>query len=113
MAKSSLMDDKRYVAVKLTGPAAQPAWEEARLKNELTRALSVVLGVMGMAEVEPSLISFDAKTNEVVLRAKRGYERKLVAALSLVTSLGGQPARLEALRISGTIKRLRMKMQKE
>lgn len=109
MAKSALMDDKRYVAVRLEGPASQAAWDEGRLKAELVRSLSVVLGVMGMAEVEPSLISFDAKASEIVLRAKRGYERKLVAALALVTSLGGQGARLQALRISGTIKRLRMK----
>ena len=113
MAKSSLMDDKRYVAVRLEGPAAQQAWDEQKMKNELTRALSVVLGVMGMAEAEPSLISFDARSGELVLRAKRGQERKLIAALALVTSFGGRPARLEALRISGTIKRLRMKMHEK
>ncbi len=109
MAKSALMDDKRYVAVRLEGEASRQAWDEQKLKNEMTRALSIVLGVMGMAEVEPSLISYDAKNGELVLRAKRGTERKLIAALALVTSFGGQPARLEALRISGTIKRLRMK----
>ncbi len=109
MVKSALMDDKRYVAVKLQGPAAQQTWDEGRLKAELARSLSVVLGVMGMAEVEPSLISYDAKGGEMVVRAKRGTERKLVAAFALITSFGGMPARLEVLRISGTIKRLRMK----
>ncbi len=107
--KSALMDDKRYLAVRIVGAAGQSAWDEGRLKGELTRSLSVVLGVMGMAEVEPNLISFDAKSGEFVLRAKRGHERKLVAALALVNSLGGAPVRLECLRISGTIKRLRMK----
>ena len=104
--RSALMDDKRYLAVRLTSAVT---FDEGRLKNELTRSLSVVLGVMGMSEMEPSLISFDAKNNEFVLRAKRGYERKLVSALALVNSLGNQPAHLECLRISGTIKRLRMK----
>lgn len=107
------MDDKRYVAVRIQGAAARQAWDEGRLKAELTRALSSVLGVIGMAEVEPSLISYDAKGDEMIVRTKRGEERKLIAALTLVTSFGGQPARLEALRISGTIKRLRMKRQED
>lgn len=78
--------------------------EEA--KREMLKCLAVFFGVDGMAQLQVSLEKYDDGKKEFVLRVIRGGERKLVAGLSLVGEFAGNQARLETVKISGTIKAL-------
>jgi RNase P/RNase MRP subunit POP5 len=94
--------------------------EEGRLRGEVTSYLTGYFGTEGLARVHPSIMKVQMPTNvnaganaataRVILRCRRGEEQSLIAGLALCSTLGGQKARLEVRRISGTIRAL---MEKE
>lgn len=93
--------DWRYVRVRLHHVSI----DDAGLRNELNRYFASFFGALGMAEVQPGWMARDDSI--LILRAARGQEMKLCAALALLSRLAGRPARLQPLSISGTIKSLR------
>ena len=98
--KSTLAPNWRYIA--LRAHLAQPM-EEKRFCAELTRALTWQIGVEGMQQTQASVISYDVASSHLVLRCLRGSERRLIASLALLSRVGEQAARLESLKISGTL----------
>lgn len=104
MAKSSLMPNYRHALVKIHGVARPLSQDEA--KNELKKAMLAYFGVEGCAQVLPRLMKYDEKKREMTIRVMRGEERRFVAACALTSEFAGAQARLETLKISGTIAKL-------
>ncbi len=75
-------------------------------KGELELALVSFFGVEGMASLQARVENYDAAKKEMVIRVLRGEEKRLVAALALSGEFAGVQARLECLKISGTIRGL-------
>ena len=76
------------------------------------RALTWQIGVEGLAQTQASVISFDEKTGALIMRMRRGQERRLAASMALISRIAEQPAHFESMRISGTVSHLKKKPEK-
>lgn len=111
--KTALLPAVRYVHFRLHGAA--PADERA-LRAELERHLLAYFGSEGYGTVNPRLMQYSLQGEaanppliHAVLSCRRGHELRLIAACALLSSMNGAPARLESMRISGTLHALREK----
>jgi RNase P/RNase MRP subunit POP5 len=107
--KSTLAPDWRYLLLRAHLSQPMPA---PRFSSELMRALTWQIGVEGLEQTQASVISYDEKSSELIMRCLRGHERRLAASLALISRVGEQPAHLESARISGTVSHLKKKSEK-
>ncbi len=64
-------------------------------------------GEFGASLANLFLISYDSEAKTAILRVNLVYVDKVRAALATITALGGKPAAVHVLSVSGTIKSLR------
>jgi RNase P/RNase MRP subunit POP5 len=69
-------------------------------------AISRLYGEYGASQTSLSLISFDEKSKNAVLRTGHTTVDKVRTALALITHIGNKPAAVHVLTVSGTIKAL-------
>jgi RNase P/RNase MRP subunit POP5 len=102
--KSTLAPNWRYISLRVS---MAPPMDEKRFTVEFIRALTWQIGVEGMQQTQVSVVSFDASSSHLVLRCARGSERRLIASLALLSRVGEREARLESLKISGTLQHVK------
>ena len=71
-------------------------------------SVSKLFGEHGCSKVGLSLISFDDAGQVAVLRAGLAGVETVRVALACVTKVGGKPASVHVLKVSGTLKSLNM-----
>ncbi len=101
MAKAGALR-KRYILFGFRGPDMAP--EE--LKRSLYAEALSFFGEFGLSYAALKLVSYDAKARTGILRCERERLEPVLGFLALLSSLGGRPARIMALRSSGTIRGL-------
>jgi RNase P/RNase MRP subunit POP5 len=109
MAKSALMPNWRHLFVKVHAASKQMGYEEA--KKEMMKCLAVFFGVNGLSELQASVERYDDSKREFTIRVLRGKEKELAAGLALIGEFSGVQARMETLKISGTIRSIDEKEQ--
>jgi RNase P/RNase MRP subunit POP5 len=99
---------KRYILFELRGavPPAGRAPDEEALKRLLYSESLRFFGELGLSYAALKLVSYDQAKNQGILRCERDYLDKVLGFLALLDSLDGAPARVVALKSSGTIKSL-------
>ncbi len=66
-----------------------------------------LFGEFGASLANLVLVSYDCEHKTAILRVNLVYADKVRAALATITTLGGKPAGVHVLSVSGTIKSLR------
>ena len=93
---------KRYVLFEYSGPSLST--EE--LKRAIYSEALKFFGEYGLSFAALKLVEYDQEKKEGILRCERSYLEKVLGFMALVDSLDSRPARLKALKSSGTIKSL-------
>ncbi|MDD5340275.1 MAG: Rpp14/Pop5 family protein [Candidatus ainarchaeum sp.] len=93
---------KRYILFELRGADLG----EELLKRSLYNEALSFFGEFGLSYAALKLVSYDKAKKQGMLRCERDYLEKVLGFLALLDSLDGAPARVVALKSSGTIKSL-------
>ncbi len=93
---------KRYILFELRGADS----DEEKLKRSLYDEALRFFGEFGLSYAALKLVQYDAAKKRGIIRCERDYLEKVLGFLALLDSLGGAPARVIALKSSGTIKSL-------
>lgn len=76
------------------------------------RSIEDMVGRLGSAEMKARLIGFEQATGKAVFRCEAGSGEKLRAAVALITHANGNPTAAMVMRSSGTIRALKMRIQR-
>jgi len=82
------------------------------VKQTVFRSVEDMLGKLGSAQMKARLIAFEQTTGRAVFRCDAGSAEKLRAAVALITHANGKPAAAMVTRSSGTIKSLKLGIQR-
>jgi len=82
------------------------------VKQVIFRSVEGILGKLGSAEMKGRLIAFEQATGRAVFRCDAGSVEELRAAVALITRVNGTPAAAMVTRSSGTIKSLKLEIQR-
>lgn len=99
----------RYLEILVSGELDYAAGEIA---DAVQRGVLSLHGVKGLSKIEPALIEFDEDGQKGIIRCNHLYQRKLRAAITLITTIKESAAAIRVARVSGTIKGLRSKGKK-
>ena len=72
---------------------------------DIASSIDRQLGEIGRVELNPKPV-YQYNPNVFILRVKRGYERKVILALSFIKDINGKRLGLYTIRTSGTIRSL-------
>jgi len=92
---------KRYILFELR--TARDV-EEEYLKRAIYAEALGFFGELGLSHAALKLVGYDASKKLGVVRCERDYLDSVLGFLALVNSLDGSPARLVAMKSSGTLK---------
>ncbi|MCK9313610.1 MAG: Rpp14/Pop5 family protein [Methanocorpusculum sp.] len=101
----TLRENRRYVLFRILGGTV-PTQKE--VYHMVADSVTALFGDAGAAEMHPAVVWSDG--DYVIARCTRGFEQSLIAALSLVTKIAGEPAAFRSMATSGTILSLREKV---
>ncbi|MBN3037291.1 MAG: hypothetical protein JW834_02505 [Candidatus Diapherotrites archaeon] len=93
-----LREHKRYVAFRVHG-----VLDEQAVKSALSQAVLGLIGESGFADANFSVVGYAG--GEGVCRSTDLRLYDVIAALTLVSRIGEQPAWVEVLGVSGTIRK--------
>ena len=98
---------RRYLALSIdtSEPFSQNTFVDA-----VWTSVSKLYGEHGASQINFSLISFDVQNNTAVIRTNHTGVDLIRAALACLTKIGGKPAAVHVLRVSGTLKALSKKL---
>jgi len=82
------------------------------VERAVFRSIEDMVGKLGSAEMKARLIGFEQTTGTAVLRCRLGSVERLRAAVALITHTNGNPTAAMVMRSSGTIKALKMRIQR-
>lgn len=106
--KPTLRENKRYAAFSVK-------CEKGKLKEEEVRrvvysGLLGFLGEFGVAKARAKFLEFDGERQVGVLQCVREEVERVKAALALIGEANGVKARVEVVRVSGLIGRLKERL---
>ena len=98
---------KRYVAFALKGVDMGAEVLKHAIYSEALR----FFGELGLSTVALKLVAYDHPKKIGILRCERSQLERVLGFLALISNLDGAPARLIAIKSSGTIKTLQSELQ--
>lgn len=106
MAKAGSLK-KRYILFELRAePRGHGAVDEESLKRAIYAEALKFFGEFGLSHAALKLVGYDKNKKTGILRCERDYLDNVLGFLALVSSLDGSPARLVAMKSSGTLRSL-------
>lgn len=99
---------RRYLRIRVESSRGFTAKE---VINSIQRGILEIHGVQGLSQIEPVLLEFDEEDQRGILRCNRDQVIEARAAIALVTAIGGTPAAMHVMRVSGTIRSLRKEVE--
>jgi len=97
---------RRYLHI-IVESSSQPT--KVQLDEAIRRSLLSLFGIKGLSEVDLLLTDFNEAELRGIVRCSHHGVRSLRAAIAYVTSINAEAAAIHVDRVSGTIKRLKMK----
>ncbi len=98
---------KRYILFQVVSEEKATSQD---ILSEILRSTKFVLGEIAVAKMNLRLISFDEETQCGVIRVSNKYSEHLRVALVLITTTGGRKAFFYTKSISGSLKKLSVKV---
>lgn len=78
-----------------------------KLNSVIHFAIKRAHGEQGLMEIDPRIISYNASSNEAVVRCRNSSVNKLRASLTLITNFDERAMSIFVLKTSGTLKSLK------
>lgn len=94
---------RRYLALKVD--SAEP-FESTAVSDAVWSAVLRLFGEFGASQAGLYSVKFDRERSYMVLRCSHRTLPMVRAAVASITSIGGKPAAVHVLRVSGTLKAL-------
>ena len=104
----TLRENRRYVLFRVI-TQVDPTQKE--VYRSMADSVAALFGDVGAAKMHPAVVWSEGEY--AVARCTRGYEQSLVAALSVITRVCGEPAAFRSIATSGTILSLKKKVVPE
>jgi RNase P/RNase MRP subunit POP5 len=82
------------------------------IEEVVVRSVEQMFGKFGAAEMKLRMIGLDSIGDKAAFRCALGSVEKLRAAVAMISQIEGQPAAAMVIRSSGTIKALRVRIQR-
>jgi len=98
---------KRYI---LFQAVSEEKLTSQEILGEILRSTKFVLGEITVAKMNLRLISFDEEIQCGIIRVSNQYSEHLRVALLLISSIGGKKAFFYTKSISGSLKKLSVKV---
>lgn len=99
---------KRYLALKIEGVES---FEEEDVKDVVWSAVIQLFGEYGASQVGLFLVQYDRERKEAVLRCSHKALPMVQASIASVTKMKDKPVVIHVLRISGTLRALKKKLE--
>ena len=104
----TLRENRRYVLFRII-TQVDPTQKE--VYRSMADSVAALFGDAGAAEMHPAVVWSEGEY--AIARCTRGYEQSLIAALSVITRVCGEPAAFRSIATSGTILSLKKKVVPE
>ncbi|MEA5037642.1 hypothetical protein SDC9_20350 [bioreactor metagenome] len=104
----TLRENRRYVLFRII-TLVNPTQKE--VYRSMAESVTALFGDAGAAQMHPAVVWSEGEY--AIARCTRGHEKSLVAALSVVTRICGEPAAFRSIAASGTILSLKKKVVHE
>jgi len=104
----TLRENRRYVLFRVI-TQVEPTQKE--VYRSMADSVAILFGDVGGAEMHPAVVWSEGEY--AIARCTRGYEQSLIAALSVITRVCGEPAAFRSIATSGTILSLKKKVVPE
>lgn len=98
---------KRYLALKIE---SVESFEEEDVKDVVWNAITQLFGEYGASQVGLFLVQYDRQRKEAVLRCSHKALPMVQASIASVTKMKDKPVVIHVLRISGTLRALKKKL---
>jgi len=82
---------------------------DAEVNDVIKNSVKELYGLKGLAKTDPSLIVYDSKKMNGIIRCNNEELRTMRAAIAYITDIKGAEAAIHVSRVSGTIKTLKRK----
>jgi RNase P/RNase MRP subunit POP5 len=82
------------------------------IEDAVVRSIEHLFGKFGAAEMKVRMIGLDPVGDKAALRCSSGSVEKLRAAVAMISYVNAQPAAAMVIRSSGTIRALKVRMQR-
>lgn len=99
---------RRYLALAID---SSESFSQDAFVDAVWTSISKLYGEHGASQTNFSLIRFDVQKNTAVIRTNHTTVDLIRAALACLTKIGGKPAAVHVLRVSGTLKALTKKLK--
>ena len=104
----TLRENRRYVLFRII-TQVDPTQKE--VYRSMADSVAALFGDVGAAKMHPAVVWSEGEY--AVARCTRGHEQSLIAALSVITRVCGEPAAFRSIATSGTILSLKKKVVPE
>jgi ribonuclease P/MRP protein subunit POP5 len=98
---------RRYLALSIESPES---FTQDTLADAIWNSVLKLYGEHGASLINFAIIRFEAQKKMTVVRTNHASVDMLKAALACLTMIGGKPAAVHVLRVSGTLKALSRKL---
>jgi len=98
---------KRYLALKIE---SVESFDEEDVKDVVWSAVIQLFGEYGASQVGLFLVQYDRERKEAVLRCSHKALPMVQASIASVTKIRDKPVAMHVLRISGTLRALKKKL---
>lgn len=104
----TLRENRRYVLFRII-TQVDPTQKE--VYRSMADSVAALFGDVGAAKMHPAVVWSEGEY--AIARCTRGFELSLIAALSVITRVCGEPAAFRSIATSGTILSLKKKVVPE
>lgn len=101
---------RRYLALEILSEQSLNKWD---VINTIRDAAVQLFGEHGASKTSLTIIEYNAEKNQAIIRCSHKTVEMVRAAAASITKMLDQPAAIRVLSVSGTLKALRQKLQKD
>jgi len=99
---------QRYLALKIE---SVESFEDEDIKDAVWNAVTQLFGEYGASKAGLFLVQYDRQRREAVLRCSHKALPMVHASIVSVTKIGDKPVAMHVLRVSGTLRALKKKLE--
>ncbi|MEM1565514.1 MAG: Rpp14/Pop5 family protein [Candidatus Bathyarchaeia archaeon] len=99
---------RRYLALKID---SEGKISQKELMDAIWDAVLRLYGEYGASKTSLALIEYDVEKNLAIIRVAHAEIENIRAAIATITEVAAKPAAVHILTVSGTIKKLRKKLE--
>lgn len=104
--KPTLKENWRYIGFEVI---SESKFEDKQVVKAITNSILKFLGELGASETNVWLIDYNAQSSKGIVRCSNKALTNVLAAITTIIKIDDKQAILNAIGVSGTIKKLKLK----